>query len=526
MLAGAGALAFPWSAIAAGNDKTLRVAMTLSDIPLTTGQANQGAEGIRFASLTLYDSLVRWNLDQSTQPTTLEPGLATSWSVDSATQKIWTFKLRPGVRFHDGSPFTAQSVVWNFEKLMKPDAPQYDKRQAANASIFLATVAATRALDDHTVEITAKIPDATMLYSMSDIYYSSPARWEAVGRDWDKFATNPSGTGPWKLVTLVPRDRAEMVPNPDYWDRARVPQCNLVLRPMADATTRAAALLSGQVDFVEAPPPDAVPQIKAAGMQIVTNVYPHIWPYMLNHMEGSPFHDIRLRKAANLAIDRDGLVKLLGGLASPAVGHFPVDHPWFGKPTFAIKYDPDAARKLMAEAGFGPKNPVKIKFLMSAAGSGQMQPVPMNEFIQENLEDVGFEVALETLDWEALRSRRIEGAENPENNGIDGLNYSWSVQEPVFGLIGQTWHGKMRVAGYNWGNMTDAKADELAASALLGFGDGELDQRLAALHAHFVDQAMWIWVVHDLNPRALSSHVHGFVEAQNWYQDLTPIRIV
>ena len=130
------------------------------------------------------------------------------------------------------------------------------------------------------------------------------------------------------------------------------------------------------------PPPDAIPQIKAAGMQVVTKVYPHIWPYMLNHQPDSPFHDVRLRKAANLAIDRGAVVKLVNGIAQPAKGIVVPEHPWFGKPTFDIKYDPDAARKLMADAGFGPRNKAKIKFLMSTAGSGQMQPLSMNELIQ------------------------------------------------------------------------------------------------------------------------------------------------
>jgi ABC-type transport system substrate-binding protein len=525
-LGGVSTLLFSWTgARPQSAAKVLRIGMTLSDIPLTTGQANQGAEGIRFTNLTLYDSLVRWDLSQSQVPTKLVPSLAVSWSVDNTTHNVWTFKLRDDVKFLDGSPFNAHSVIWNFEKLTKPDAPQYDKLQSTQALNYFTTIKSFRAVDDLTIEITTHSPDATLLYSMTSVFYSSPARWEASGRDWNKFAFNPSGTGPWKLTKLVPRDRAEMVPNRAYWDKTRVPRCDLVLRPMPDATTRVAALLAGQVDFIEAPAPDAVPQLKAAGMHIVTNVYPHIWPYMLNHMETSPFHDVRVRKAANLAIDRDGLVKLLGGLAVPAKGHYPPTHPWFGKPSFDIKYDPDGARKLLEEVGYGPKNPLKVKFLMSAAGSGQMQPVPMNEFIQENMRDAGFDVSLETLDWEALRGHRIVGAENPENKGVDGINYSWAVQEPIFGLIGQTWHGKMRTAGYNWGNMADPKADELAANALRGFGEGELDRRMAALHSYLVDQAMWIWVVHDLNPRALSPHVHGFVQAQNWFQDLTPIRI-
>lgn len=525
-LAGASTLVIPRKAARAQPAGTaLRVGMTLSDIPLTTGQANQGAEGIRFTNWTLYDSLLRWDLDQSQRPTKLIPSLAVSWSVDEATHTVWTFKLRDGVKFHDGSAFNANAVIWNFEKVTRPDAPQYDKLQATQALNYFSTIKSFRAVDDLTVEITTRSPDATLLYSMSNIFYASPAGWEAVGRDWNKFAFSPSGCGPWKLTKLVPRDRAEMVPNPAYWDKTRVPHCGLVLRPMPDATTRIAALLAGQVDFIEAPAPDAVPQLKSAGMRIVTNVYPHIWPYMLNHMKASPFNDVRVRKAANLAIDRDGLVKLLGGLAVPAKGHYPENHPWFGKPSFDIKYDPDGARKLLGELGHGPNNPLKIKFAISAAGSGQMQPVPMNEFIQENLREAGFDVSLVTVDWEALRERRLKGAENPQNSGIDGLNYSWSVQEPIFGLVGQTWHGKMRTAGYNWGNMADAKADALAASVLDGFGAGELDRHMAALHAHLVDQAMWIWVVHDLNPRALSPRVHGFVQAQNWFQDLTPIRI-
>jgi ABC-type transport system substrate-binding protein len=283
--------------------------------------------------------------------------------------------------------------------------------------------------------------------------------------------------------------------------------------------------LSNQVDWIEAPPSDAIPQIKAAGMQVITGVYPHIWPYMLSHQPDSPFRDVRLRKAANLAIDRDAVVKLVNGTALPAKGIVVPGHPWFGKPTFDIKYDPDAARKLMADAGFGPTNKAKIKFLMSTAGSGQMQPLSMNELIQEQLQEVGFEVKLETIDWEALRSRRQAGAQAPENRGVSGLNYSWTIQEPIFALIGQTWHGAQRVAGYNWGGYADPHADELALKPLAEFDTTAQNKLLADLHAYLVDQAMWIFVVHDLNPRGLSQKVSGFKSAQNWYQDFSPVDI-
>ncbi|MGP0001885.1 MAG: ABC transporter substrate-binding protein, partial [Acetobacteraceae bacterium] len=325
---------------------------------------------------------------------------------------------------------------------------------------------------------------------------------------------------------LVPRDRADLRRNAAYWDPKRVPQSErLILRAIPDATTRLAALLSGQVDWVEAPPPDAVAQLKSAGMQIVTNVYPHIWPYQLSYLPSSPFRDLRVRKAANLAIDRDGLVNLLGGLAVPAKGMVTPGHPWFGKPTFDIKYDTDAAKALLKDAGFGPGNPCRVKFLISTAGSGQMQPLPMNEFIQENLKDVGFEVTLDAMDWEALRARRRGGVEMPENKGADGLNNSWSFTDPDIGLIGTSWSRMRPPSGYNWGGFSDAETDAIAARAKVEFDATAQDALLARLHARIVDQSMWLWVVHDLNPRALGPKVQGYVEAQSWFQDLTPVRV-
>ena len=340
------------SPAAQSGEKVLRVGMTLSDIPLLSGQTTGGAEGIRFICFTMYDAMVTWDLSHADRASSLIPSLASSWSVDPQDKKVWTFKLRPDVKFHDGSDFDAHAVVWNYQKLMTPSAPQYDKRQATQSGNYVANVAAVEAVDDRTVKITTKVPDGTFIYSVSSIYYSSPKHWEALGKSWDQFEKNPSGTGPWKFDKLVPRERLELVRFPDHWDKQRITKCDrLVLRPVSDATTRVAALLSNQIDFIEAPPPDAVPQIKAAGMQLVTNVYPHIWPYMLSYQPDSPFRDLRVRRAANLAIDRDGLVKLLGGLAMPAKGLVVPDHPWFGKPTFDIHYDPDGARKLMAEAG-------------------------------------------------------------------------------------------------------------------------------------------------------------------------------
>ncbi len=511
---------------AAADEKVLRVAMTLSDIPLTTGQATQGGEGIRFIGYTLYDTLFRWDLTQTERPAELVPSLAERYEVDDATQTTWTFYLRRGVKFHDGSDFNADAVIWNLDKLTNKDAPQFDQSQATLAGSYFVGVTGYAKIDDYTVSVTTAAPDSMFFYRVANIAMSSPAHWEAVGRDWQKFAQHPSGTGPFKLESFVPRERAELLRNPDHWNADRIPKVDrLTLFAMPDATTRVAALLSGQVDWVEAPPPDALPRLQQSGIDIYSKVYPHIWPYWLSFSEDSPFLDIRVRQAANLAIDRDGLVQFLGGMAKPAKGFVDTSSPWFGNPTFDVRYDPDEAMRLLAEAGYGPDKPCKVTFLTSQAGSGQMQPVPMSEFVQENLNAVGFDVSIEVVDWESLRARRAHRADGADNKGVYGLNNSWGIADPDFGFLSVTMSNRAPPNGNNWALYSDPKADELGKATTLAFEPAERDAAIARLHEYIVDQAVWLLVVHDLNPRALAHKVKGFNPPQSWYVDLAVIDI-
>jgi peptide/nickel transport system substrate-binding protein len=519
------AAALPGAAKAAP-ETVLRVAMTAADIPLTSGQPSQGAEGMRFIGYQVYDALINWDLSQRDVLAKLRPGLALSWSVDPQTQTIWTFKLRPGVKFHDGSPFTAQAVVFNLDKLINKDSPQFDTAQAAQGAQYVAPIKSYRVIDDLTVELTGKRADAVIPYQVANIFVSSPANWEKLGRDWNKVALQPSGTGPWKVDKFVPRTRVELVRNPEYWDPARITKTDRqILMPVPDANTRVSALLSGQVDWIEAPSPDTFDRLKSAGMQVVMNKYPHIWPFQLSFNEGSPLRDLRVRKALNLAINREELVELLGGSAMPAKGMVYPGHPWFGKPSFDLKYDPDQARKLLAEAGYGPNKPLKLQFGVSTSGSGQMQPAPMNDAIQQNMKEVGVELSFQVLEWETLRGRRRAGSMAPECKGLDGINNSWGFWDPDIALMNEAWSVMVPPAGANWGGYSDPVADALCQKGKLAFDPAEQDKILADLHTYVVDQAMWIWVVHDLNPRGLSPKVKGYVEAQSWFQDLTPVHL-
>src|SRR6195256_4455951 len=391
------------AALPAQAESVVRYGISLADIPLTTGQPDRGAGAYQFTGYTIYDPLVSWEMDVSDRPGKLVPGLATEWKVDAADQKKWTFTLRPGVKFHDGSAFNADAVIWNLEKVLDDKSPQFDKRQSAQVKPRLPSVASYRKIDDATVEITTKDVDSFFPYQMLWFLISSPAQYEKVGKDWDKFAMTPSGTGPFKLDKFVPRERAELVRNADYWDKKRLAKVDrMILIPIPEALNRTNALLSGQVDLIETPAPDAVPQLKSAGMKIVTNVTPHVWNYHLSVLPGSPWTDIRLRKAANLAIDREGVVALMNGLAKPAKGQVDPASPWFGKPTFELKYDVAAAKKLVEEAGYSKQKPLKTTFIIAQGGTGQMLSLPMNEFLQQSFKEIGIDVDFKVVELETL----------------------------------------------------------------------------------------------------------------------------
>ena len=114
---------------AMAQDKVLRIAMTAGDIPRTSGQPDQGFEGNRFTGIPLYDALTHWDLSKADKPSELIPGLALSWAVNDKDKTKWVFKLRPGVKFHDGSAFNADAVVWNVGKVLDKEAEQYDPAQ-------------------------------------------------------------------------------------------------------------------------------------------------------------------------------------------------------------------------------------------------------------------------------------------------------------------------------------------------------------------------------------------------------------
>jgi peptide/nickel transport system substrate-binding protein len=511
---------------AASAQGTIRIGMTAADIPLTHGQPDQGFEGNRFTGIPLYDGLTAWDLSSADKPSVVIPGLSTEWQVDEADKTRWVFRLRPGVKFHDGSDFNADAVVWNVRKVLDREAPHYDPRQVGLTASRMPTLRRAEKIDDLTVALITSEPDSLLPINLTNLFMASPTHWEGLRRAapnaeaaWNAFAATPSGTGPFRLTRFVARQRVEMARNDNYWgDKAKAAAVHLI--PIPEANARTAALLSGQVDWIEAPSPDAVPQLRSRSMAITQNLQPHVWPWQPCFVGDSPLKDVRVRRALNLAIDRDGLKQLLGGFMVAPVGSFPPGHPWWGNPSFQIRTDKAEARRLLAEAGYGPQRPLNLKVQISASGSGQMQPLPMNEFLQQDLKGVGVNVDFDVVDWNTLFTNWRQGCQAPSARGAHATNVSFSAMDPFFALV-RFYDSKMAApVSNNWGHFSDPRFDEMIREARNSFEPAARDAALAKLHAAGVDEALFIWIAHDVAPRAMSPRIRGYVQPQSWFVDL------
>jgi peptide/nickel transport system substrate-binding protein len=507
---------------------TLRIAMTASDIPTATGLPNNGFEGMRFLGYPIFEGLVLWDLTRTDQLAALRPGLAEKWEQDPADNKTWIFHLRHGVKFHDGTDFNADAVIWNLDRYFNSTSPQFEPPSSAMSRARVPLMGTYKKIDDETVAVTTTKPASYFPYMAVYLLFTSPASFEKAGRDWAKVATLPAaGTGPFRITQIVPRQEADLARWDKYWDATRVAKVdNVVLMPIPEANSRLAALRSGQVDWIEVPPADGIASLKTAGFTITAGSYPHVWPWFYNiGAANSPFKDVRVRQALNYCIDREGLVSLLSGTAEPSTGWLKTSDPDFGAPVNRYKFDPAKGKALLAEAGYTAAKPLSFKAMISNSGSGQMLPLPMNEFLQQNLKEAcGVNVEFDVVEWQVLLTAARATPDAPSLQGAMALNIS-SPSSDVGVMARYFSSANFSPNGFNFEQWKDDEFDD----ALKTIGESTDPKAISAAyrkaHERLVDNPPWLYIVHDLNPRAMSPKVKGFVSPQSWFVDLTSVSV-
>jgi peptide/nickel transport system substrate-binding protein len=502
----------------------LRIAMTASDIPTATSVPNNGFEGYRFLGFPIFEGFVFWDLTHADRAPELRPALAEAYEQAPDDKRTWIFHLRHGVKFHDGTDFNADAVMWNLDRFFKNDSPQFDIAGSGLIRARLATLVGYKKIDDYTVSLATKEPTSYFPYLVVYMLFTSPASFEKAGHDWGRVSTLPAaGTGPFRLTKVVPREFAELARFDGYWDQAHKAKLDLIrLLPIPEANSRLAALRSGQVDWIEVPPPDGIPSLKAAGFTITTNSYPHDWPWMYNiGAANSPFKDVRVRQALNYCIDRSGLVALLNGTAEASVGWLKPTDAGFGNPTNHYGFDPAKGKALLAAAGYTAAKPLSFKVMISTSGSGQMSPLPMNEYLQDNLKQAcGVNVDLDPIDWTVLFNAIRLPPDSPALHGAMALNFSAPSSD--VSMMARFFSADFfSPNGFNFEHWKDDQFEADLTKLAEATDPTTIEASYRAANERLVDNPPWLYIVHDLNPRAMTKNVKGFVSPQSWFLDLT-----
>ncbi|PQO22329.1 ABC transporter substrate-binding protein [Rhodobacteraceae bacterium WD3A24] len=447
--------------------------------------------------MNVYDGLVRY------APGTLqvEPALATDWEIsDDGT--VYTFDLREGVEFHDGTPFDAEAVVFNFERMLDEEHPYHDTGPFP-LSFFFSAVDEVEAVDDGTVRFTLNEPYAPFL---SNLAYPtglivSP---EAVREHGDEFGRNPVGTGAFTFAEWQSNQRVVVERNPDYWDGAPELQA-VVFRPITDANTRVAEMLSGGIDLMVEVPPTSLSQFEGPGYNVIEQAGPHVWFLILNLREG-PFTDQRVRQAANYAVNKEALVNdVLEGTANVAAGPTPPAFAWaHNEDLEPYPYDPERARALLAEAGV--ENP-EVTFYVTEGGSGMLDPVAMGTAIQADLEAVGFDVTIETYEWNTFLGRVNPGLEGE----ADMAEMAWMTNDPdTLPFLTLRSAAMPDEGGFNSGYYSNSEVDELLEQARRSTDQDERARLYREMQEIVHEDAPWVFVANWVQNAVTSDRVENF----------------
>jgi len=447
--------------------------------------------------MNVYDGLVRYK----SGTLEVEPALAESWTIsDDGTE--YTFKLRSGIKFHDGSDLTADVVKFNFDRMLNEDHP-FHNTGPFPLSFFFSAITATEAVDASTVKFTLNAPYAPFL---SNLAYPtglivSQAAVEQHGAD---FGRNPSGTGPFKFAEWRSNEAVVVEKNPDYWDGAASLDA-VVYRPITDANTRTAEMLAGGIDLMVEVPPVALSQFQTDAFTVSEQAGPHVWFLILNAKEG-PFANKLVRQAANYAVNKSALVNdVLEGTAAVAAGPTPPAFAWaYNEALEPYPYDPEKAKALLAEAGM--ETP-ELTFYVTEGGSGMLDPIAMGTAIQADLEAVGFDVKIETYEWNTFLGNVNPGLEGK----ADMAEMAWMTNDPdtlpFLALRTDAWPDK---GGFNSGYYSNPKVDELLEAARVSSDQDERARLYKEMQVIVQDDAPWVFVANWKQNAVTSDKVANF----------------
>ncbi|TLS35698.1 ABC transporter substrate-binding protein [Pseudalkalibacillus caeni] len=451
----------------------------------------------------IFDTLVTYG----DQDTSINEGLATEWKVSDDGLK-YTLKLREGVKFHDGTDFNADAVVYNFDRWMNAGQDQKGKF-AYYASMFGGfkgdeghVIKEVKAVDDYTVEFTLNRPQAPFLknLAMSPFAIASP---DALEKQGDKFGENPVGTGPFKFKEWKRNDRIVVEKNEDYWMDGYPKLDRVIFRAIPDNSARLNALKTGEIDLMDGVNPSDVEGIKGDdNLQVFFRPSMNVG-YLGFNVEKEPFNNKKVRQALNHAVDKQALIDAFyEGQAEPAKNPLPPVIEAYNDEIEKYEFDLDKAKKLLEEAGY----PDGFKMDLWA------MPVPrpympdgkkIAEAIQANFKKIGVDVNIVSYEWATYLEKAQAGEAPAFLLGWTGDN--GDADNFLYVLLDQD-----NIGSNNYSRYSNAELHEILVKAQSTPDEEKRKELYKKAQEIIHEDAPWVPLVHSEPALGGKSNIKGF----------------
>ncbi len=451
-----------------------------------------------FIMATLYDSLTAY------KPGTAEvtAGLAERWDI-SADGKVYTFHLRKGVTFHDGTPFNGQTYVQALDRLLNKDHPYFYKKQEGVSSMVTYSlepaVESYKALDDATVQMTLKTPYAPFLSDLAMVWLGvvSPRAVDKYGFEVSK---HPVGTGPFTFVEWVSNDHVTVQANPNYWgEKPKLDR--IIFRVVPEGSVRTLKLQKGEIHIMADVPPETINRLeedpnvtvlRQAGLTVNGIGIPR---------RVKPFDDVRVRQALNYAVNKEEMNKFLyKGIAVPMRSPIPPVLWGYNDSLEGYPYNPEKAKQLLKEAGYSDGFETELYAYANPRGYNSVG-IKMATAVQGYWNAIGVKAKITQLEWGAyLKTIRSKDFASLSMRGWSGDN--GDPDNFLFNLF----HSSRLPDAY----AGPKEVDELIEQARVVTDEAKRIALYKEIQAKIMEDAPWVFINHTQQVRAISKKVHGY----------------
>jgi peptide/nickel transport system substrate-binding protein len=465
---------------------TLRAALDFD--PPTMDPHRSGTVVDRHVYQNLYDKLV-----DTDENLTIVPMLATSWTIGRDGKTV-TFKLRQGVKFHDGTPFNAEAVKYNFERMVDPKFPSVRRSE-------IGPIQRVSAVDPYTVQITLEKPYSPLLYVLTDRagMMVSPAAAQKEGLD---YALRPVGTGPFRFVEKIPQDHITLERSPDSWEKGLPSLDRIIFRTITDDNARVANVKSGDVDIISLVPLPQVKQLSQEAAQpgarfALLQHGAFRWDGITLNTTKPPFDNKLLRQAFSATIDREAIANaVLQGAAYPAYSFFPNGTPAFDP---AWKLPPRSVR-LAKERLQAAGQPGGFSFTMLIGAGQQNQAVA--QAVQAMAADAGIQVRLQITEGGALLAAMSQLQHQ-------AALLFWSGRpDPDFDIY--PFVTPSGIGGFNFSGYTNPRVTPLLDAARLLSDMAQRRRAYGEVTKILADDVPYVLLFYPKEYKLVSTRVHGF----------------